>query len=81
MLNRLRIALAEGQPIKGVDAIFYTHELAEATKMKTGMLYKAAHEFSLNKYINIKYLPIAFIILKLLSLLINSCQVVLTIIG
>jgi YD repeat-containing protein len=50
MSNRLRIALAEGQPIKGADAIFYTHELAEATKMKMGMPYKAAHEFSLNKY-------------------------------
>lgn len=50
MLNRLRTAMAEGKAVTGADAAFYTHELAEATKMRAGLGYQAAHAESLIKY-------------------------------
>jgi filamentous hemagglutinin len=50
MVNRLRAVASEGQPVTGADAVFYTHEIAEATKMKAGLGYDAAHAASLNKY-------------------------------
>ncbi|WP_151176800.1 RHS repeat-associated core domain-containing protein [Hypericibacter terrae] len=50
MLQRLESAMAAGQQISGADAIFYTHEAAEATKMAQGLSYGAAHAASLEKY-------------------------------
>ena len=50
MLDRLRGALSEGRKISGADASFYMHEAAEATMMRRGMLYDAAHDAALSKY-------------------------------
>ncbi|WP_035058713.1 RHS repeat-associated core domain-containing protein [Andreprevotia chitinilytica] len=50
MVSRLRNALSAGESVTGADASFYTHELAEATKMGRGMSYEAAHAASLEKY-------------------------------
>lgn len=50
MLGRLENAMASGQRVSGADAIFYTHEAAEATKMARGLSYDVAHAASLEKY-------------------------------
>jgi LysM repeat protein len=50
MLDRLRTAMSQGQKVSGADASFYTHELAEATRMRAGMSYDVAHAASLQKY-------------------------------
>jgi hypothetical protein len=50
MVQRLENALASGKRVSGADAIFYTHELAEATMMARGMLYEQAHTAALEKY-------------------------------
>ncbi|BGE88002.1 hypothetical protein Ms3S1_p20500 (plasmid) [Methylosinus sp. 3S-1] len=50
MLERLEGAMASGQRVTGADAIFYTHEAAEATMMGRGLSYDAAHAASLEKY-------------------------------
>lgn len=50
MIARLRAALSEGRAISDADAVFYTHELAEATMMGRGMSYEAAHAAALSKY-------------------------------
>jgi hypothetical protein len=50
MLARLEAAMKSGQRITGADAIFYTHEAAEATMMARGLLYDAAHAAALAKY-------------------------------
>lgn len=50
MLERLEAAMASGQRVTGADAIFYTHEAAEATMMGRGMIYDTAHAASLQKY-------------------------------
>ncbi|OWV82232.1 hypothetical protein ATY77_03070 [Rhizobium sp. R634] len=50
MIERLESAYAEGRKIAGADAVFYTHEAAEATKMGRGMSYDAAHRAALDKY-------------------------------
>jgi YD repeat-containing protein len=50
MLERLETAMAAGQRVSGADAIFYTHEAAEATKMARGLSYDVAHAASLEKY-------------------------------
>jgi RHS repeat-associated protein len=58
MLGRLRAALAGGRSISGADAIFYTHEASEATKMakliqqgaSADEAYEIAHEAALQKY-------------------------------
>jgi len=42
--------MASGQQISGADAIFYTHEAAEATMMGRGLSYDAAHGAALEKY-------------------------------
>ncbi|ATQ71016.1 MULTISPECIES: hypothetical protein [Methylosinus] len=42
--------MASGQRVTGADAIFYTHEAAEATMMGRGLSYDAAHAASLEKY-------------------------------
>ena len=50
MIARLRLAQQNGQKISGADASFYLHEAAEATMMRRGVLYDAAHDAALNKY-------------------------------
>jgi hypothetical protein len=50
MLGRLENAMLSGQRVSGADAIFYTHEAAEATKMARGLGYDAAHAATLQKY-------------------------------
>jgi len=50
MVQRLEGAMASGQRVSGADAIFYTHEAAEATMMARGMSYDAAHATALEKY-------------------------------
>jgi hypothetical protein len=50
MVQRLENALASGKRVSGADAIFYTHELAEATMMAKGILYEEAHAAALQKY-------------------------------
>ncbi len=58
MLQRLQYALDAGQPVSGADAVFYTHEAAEATAMQnlmgSGMsfedAYEMAHDAALEKY-------------------------------
>jgi hypothetical protein len=50
MVQRLENALASGKRVSGADAIFYTHELAEATMMARGILYEEAHAAALKKY-------------------------------
>jgi hypothetical protein len=50
MIRRLRSALSQRQAISGADASFYMHEVAEATMMRRGMTYEAAHSGALNKY-------------------------------
>jgi len=50
MLERLEAAMASGRRVSGADAIFYTHELAEATKMAQGLSYEAAHLAAIEKY-------------------------------
>jgi hypothetical protein len=55
---RVRSALEEGRPVSGGDAVFYTHEIAEATKMRQlvreGLsfddAYKIAHPATIQKY-------------------------------
>jgi hypothetical protein len=42
--------MTSGQRVSGADAIFYTHEVAEATRMTTGLSYDAAHAAALEKY-------------------------------
>ncbi len=42
--------MASGQRVTGADAIFYTHEAAEATKMARGLSYEPAHAAALQKY-------------------------------
>lgn len=50
MVERLRAAQSAGQPVTGADAVFYTHELSEATAMARGATYDAAHQAALSKY-------------------------------
>jgi RHS repeat-associated protein len=50
MIARLRSALNEGRTLTGADADFYLHEAAEATMMRRGMGYDAAHAAALEKY-------------------------------
>lgn len=50
MLKRLENAMSVDQKVTGADAIFYTHEAAEATMMSRGMSYEAAHAAALEKY-------------------------------
>ncbi len=50
MLQRLQGAIEAGQKVSGADAVFYTHEAAEATMMGRGMSYDAAHAAALAKY-------------------------------
>lgn len=50
MLDRLRNAQAAGQPVSGADAVFYTHEISEATMMGKGVPYGTAHQAALDKY-------------------------------
>ncbi len=50
MLQRLQAAADAGVPVTGADAVFYTHEAAEATMMSRGMTYDAAHGAALEKY-------------------------------
>ena len=50
MLQRLQAAADAGVPVTGADAVFYTHEAAEATMMSRGMTYDAAHAAALEKY-------------------------------
>lgn len=50
MVARLRGALQNGQRVSGADASFYLHEAAEATMMRRGVLYDAAHDAALRKY-------------------------------
>jgi len=50
MLERLRSAQEAGAPISGADAIFYTHEISEATAMARGVPYDMAHNAALDKY-------------------------------
>jgi RHS repeat-associated protein len=50
MVERLRSALQSGQKVSGADASFYLHEAAEATMMRRGVLYDAAHDAALGKY-------------------------------
>ncbi|KTE42969.1 MULTISPECIES: DUF6531 domain-containing protein [unclassified Sphingopyxis] len=55
MLQRLETAMQSGQKVSGADAIFYTHEAAEATKMArlggyTQPNYDLAHAATLDKY-------------------------------
>jgi RHS repeat-associated protein len=50
MIERLRTALSQRNPISGADASFYLHEIREATLMGRGMEYAAAHCEALNRY-------------------------------
>jgi hypothetical protein len=50
MVQRLQAAMEGGQTVSGADAVFYTHEAAEATMMARGMSYEAAHAAALAKY-------------------------------
>ena len=50
MVARLKEAYAGERKIVGADAIFYTHEIAEAKIMSKGMVYRDAHEVAVNKY-------------------------------
>lgn len=50
MLERLQSAYEAGQPVTGADANFYLHEASEATMMKGGMPYDAAHAAAIQKY-------------------------------
>jgi hypothetical protein len=50
MLQRLRSAMEAGRTVTGADAVFYTHEAAEATMMGRGMAYDVAHAAALSKY-------------------------------
>ncbi|NEQ99517.1 MAG: hypothetical protein F6K30_22905 [Cyanothece sp. SIO2G6] len=50
MLERLQSAHAANRPISQADAVFYTHEIAEAGFMSRGMDYYDAHNAALAKY-------------------------------
>jgi RHS repeat-associated protein len=55
MLRRLRAALVAGKALEGADAVFYTHEINEATTMArlggyTEEAYAVAHKATLAKY-------------------------------
>ena len=57
MINRLENAMKNGEKIKGADASFYMHELAESHMMKDltktmdfESAYDIAHSSALNKY-------------------------------
>jgi hypothetical protein len=50
MARRLENALASGKRVSGADAIFYTHELADATMMARGILYEDAQAAALRKH-------------------------------
>lgn len=58
MVQCLRSALQEGRPVSSGDAVFYTHEIAETTKMRQlvreGLsfddAYKIAHPATIQKY-------------------------------
>jgi RHS repeat-associated protein len=50
MLERLRKAHAAKQPLSGADAVFYTHEIAEATLVAKGMEQPLAHASVIEKY-------------------------------
>ncbi|MEX0271441.1 hypothetical protein AB3R30_20095 [Leptolyngbyaceae cyanobacterium UHCC 1019] len=50
MIERLRAAHKANRPISNADAVFYTHEVAEAGFMSRGMAYEEAHSAALAKY-------------------------------
>ena len=56
MYNRLTTAFESGQPLSGVDATFYQHELIESSLMDAGMDARAAHLETLSQQ-GIPYAP------------------------
>lgn len=50
MLDRLKIALENGEKITGADAVFYTHEIKEAQIVYSGILQEDAHKMALRYY-------------------------------
>ncbi|AKF07256.1 RHS repeat domain-containing protein [Sandaracinus amylolyticus] len=50
MVNRLRGALSSGGMVQGADAVFYLHEISEATMVARGTAQLVAHEAALAKY-------------------------------
>ncbi len=50
MIARLRDSLNEGRDIMSADAVFYLHEISEATMMGRGLPYEVAHQMALDKY-------------------------------
>ena len=50
MMQNLQDAFAAGQKVTGANANFYLHEASEATFMRNGLSYDAAHAAALSKY-------------------------------
>lgn len=80
MLERLRAAMEAGQKITGGDAVFYLHEIAEATQvaklMQSGMAFdaaqKLAHAAALQQYQVSEFAVYPLEIIKLLPHAFNS---------
>ena len=56
MYDKLTTAFESGQPLTGIDATFYEHELIESSLMDAGMDARAAHLETLSQQ-GIQYAP------------------------